>query len=82
MKKNDFESEKKLAEKAGDGDVQAFEKLFTANKGRIYNYSLKMTGDIEASKEITQDVFIRAFRNLKKTEAERDVQYLDYENSG
>jgi len=66
MKKNDFESEKKLAEKASKGDVGAFEKLFSAHKGRIYNYSLKMTGDIEASKEITQDVFVRVFKNLTK----------------
>jgi len=66
MKKNDFEDEKRLAEKAGEGDVKAFEILFTIHKSRIYNYALKMTADREVAKEITQEVFVRAYKNLGK----------------
>ncbi|RMF95408.1 MAG: RNA polymerase sigma factor [Candidatus Schekmanbacteria bacterium] len=66
MKRNGFDEDVEVVEKASKGDVLAFKKLYESNKGRIYNYALRMTNDRDAANEITQEIFVKAYRHLKR----------------
>ena len=54
-----------LIEKARDGDISAFEKLISLYEKKIYNYCYRMTNNREDAEDLTQDVFIKVYRNLK-----------------
>lgn len=45
-------------------DAVAFEELYRDNAGRIYALCLRMCGDAEQAEDLTQDVFIRAWKSL------------------
>jgi len=46
------------------GDPEAFKHLYEALHGRIYNLAARIVGDREDAADITQDVFLAAFRSL------------------
>jgi len=46
------------------GSVQAFEKLVSLYSKSIYNYCYRMTGNKEDAEDVTQEVFIKAYRSL------------------
>ena len=45
-----------------DGDVKAFEKLFTKFKGPIVSYVYQMTQNRTAAEEIAQEIFLKVYR--------------------
>ncbi len=45
-------------------DAAAFEDMYRDNAGRIYALCLRMSGDAEQAEDLTQDVFIRAWKSL------------------
>ena len=45
-------------------DAQTFEDLYRENAGRIYALCFRMSGDPTHAKDLTQDVFVRAWRKL------------------
>jgi RNA polymerase sigma-70 factor, ECF subfamily len=45
-------------------DAAAFEELYRENAGRIYALCLRMCGDATQAEDLTQDVFIRAWKSL------------------
>ena len=45
-------------------DPQAFERIYRDNSGRVYALCLRMTGDSSRAGELTQDVFVRAWKKL------------------
>jgi len=47
-----------------DGDKNAFEDLVLANQKNVYNLALKMTKNDEDALDISQEAFIKAYRNL------------------
>ena len=49
--------------RAGDG--QAFERLYTDYSAPIYNLCARVVCDREEAKDLTQDVFITAFNQLR-----------------
>lgn len=49
--------------RAAQGDTDAFERLYRAHLGRVYNLARRMAGR-EAADELTQDVFVRAWQKL------------------
>lgn len=57
--------------KAKKGDVHAFEELFKIYRQRVYNYSFRMVGDIENAKELTQDIFVKAFNGISHIRDEK-----------
>ena len=57
-------SDENLAIKARDGYQAAFEELFHRHKRAILNFIYRMVGNRETAEEVTQDVFIKAYRNL------------------
>jgi RNA polymerase sigma-70 factor, ECF subfamily len=57
-------TEKDLVRRALDGDVAAFEQLYRENERRVFALCLRMSSDASLAEELTQDVFIRAWRKL------------------
>jgi len=58
-------NEKKLIEKIlKEGDKQIFEDLVESYRKRLLKYLLNITGNIEASREILQETFLRAWLYL------------------
>ena len=58
--------EHKTIDRALDGDVAAFEKLYRDHIGRIYALCLRMTGNPAAADDCAQEAFIKAWNNLGK----------------
>ena len=56
--------EKVLLARAKKGEIAAFESLMTAYENRIYSLALRSTGSEQDAADITQDVFLRAWKNL------------------
>ena len=58
------EAERDLVRRAKDGDVTAFEQLYRQNERRVFALCLRMSSNPSLAEEITQDVFVRAWRKL------------------
>ncbi|MEP7381018.1 MAG: sigma-70 family RNA polymerase sigma factor [Gemmatimonadota bacterium] len=56
--------ESALAQRARDGDVQAFEALYRLTAGRVFALCLRMARDRERARELAHDVFVRAWEKL------------------
>ncbi len=61
----ELESDSYLVERSLDGDLAGFEKLVARYQNKIMGYVGRMTnGDREEAEDITQEAFIKAYRNL------------------
>ena len=58
------EFENELIEAVLRGSVDSFEPLVTEYQKPIYNLALRMTGSAEDAADLTQEVFIKAYKNL------------------
>lgn len=50
--------------RAQNGDARAFEALVDEYQGVLYNLALRMTGNGEDARDLTQTVFLKVWRNL------------------
>lgn len=57
--------EKKWLKKAAAGSAEAFEQLVLKYQTAVYNICLRMTGDPEDAADMTQESFLKAWRNLE-----------------
>ncbi len=57
--------EKHILAKARKGDVTAFEKLVTLYERRVYIAALRSSASPEDAADITQEVFLRAWKSLE-----------------
>ena len=48
------------------GDVRAFNLLVERYQVRVYNLCYRMLNDSESAADVTQDVFLSAYRNIKR----------------
>ncbi|HPW55872.1 MAG TPA: sigma-70 family RNA polymerase sigma factor [Thermoanaerobaculaceae bacterium] len=53
-----------LVRRAQEGDLEAFEALYRENVGRVYALCVRLTGSRSAAEDLTQEVFVRAWRKL------------------
>jgi RNA polymerase sigma-70 factor (ECF subfamily) len=53
-----------LAQRCHQGDSQAFEELYRAHAGRLYNLVLRMTASATEAEDVLQEVFLHAHRKL------------------
>jgi len=56
--------DRRLVEQARQGDGAAFRALIEQYKKKIYEVALDMTGNHHDAEDISQDVFLKAFRSL------------------
>ncbi len=57
--------EKVLLARAKKGEIAAFESLMTAYENRVYTLALRSTGSEQDAADITQEVFLRAWKSLE-----------------
>ncbi len=55
-----------LVERAREGDQYAFDRLIHKYQSRIYQFCYRMLSDPDEAEELTQDVFVKLYRNLKR----------------
>lgn len=58
-------TEQELVRRAKDGDQDAFAQLMQASQARIYNLTLRMTGDPQDALDLSQEAFFNAWKGLK-----------------
>lgn len=49
-----------------DGDTEAFAELVRRYQDRVFNFSLRFTGNASDAEEIVQEAFLKAYRNLSR----------------
>ena len=58
--------EKALIKAAAGGDVKAFEALIEEHKKTVYNISYRMSGNYDDAMDMSQEIFIKLFKNIGK----------------
>lgn len=66
-------SDASLALRAGAGDVSAFEELYRLHSPRVYALCLRLTADGASARDLTQDVFVRAWEALPDFRGDANV---------
>lgn len=54
-----------LIAKAAGGDMAAFEEIYGRTSGFVYGIALRVLGNRSEAEDVTQEVFIRVYKNLK-----------------
>jgi RNA polymerase sigma-70 factor (ECF subfamily) len=57
-----------LIRQAARGSVESYNLLVSRWEKRVYNYLLRITANREDALDLTQDVFLKAYQNLRKLE--------------
>ena len=57
--------DKHIVAQARRGELSAFEELVTRYEKRVYAIALRSSGSPEDAADITQEVFLRAWRSMK-----------------
>lgn len=57
-------TDQQLIAQALQGSLQAWEALVRRHEARIYNFCLRMTGDVDEAMDLMQEVFLAIYRNL------------------
>jgi len=60
-----FEVEREIIQRVIGGDKNAFEGLVLENQKNVYNLALKMTRNEEDALDISQEAFVKAYRQLR-----------------
>ena len=55
-----------LLMQASKGDMQAFEEIYRIASSFVYSVALRITTNADEAKEVTQDVFIKIYNNLRR----------------
>lgn len=64
------EEEQLLVDRCRQGDRESFAQLMRLNERQIYNFTYRMLGDEEEAEDLTQDIFVAAFKGIRKFRGE------------
>src|SRR5260370_23699610 len=56
--------EAEAIEAAKNGDAEAFSKLYSLHKRRVYTLCLRMLGNVSEAEDMTQEAFLHLFRKI------------------
>ncbi|RJR20933.1 MAG: sigma-70 family RNA polymerase sigma factor [Nitrospiraceae bacterium] len=62
---NDTDPDYETVLRCQKGDVDAFEQIVVRHQKKMFNISLRMTGDYNEAAEVVQDAFVSAYKNIK-----------------
>ena len=68
------EQENNLIEKILSGDEEAFAEIVKIYLDQIYNFVFRLAGDRDAAEDITQETFVKAWKNLKRFDQSRNFK--------
>ncbi|MFH0731677.1 MAG: sigma-70 family RNA polymerase sigma factor [Candidatus Omnitrophota bacterium] len=54
-----------IIKEASEGNMSAFQSIYDVSSDFVYNLAFRMANNAEDAKEITQDVFVNIYKNLK-----------------
>ena len=54
-----------ILNQAIDGDIEAFEEIYKLISGFVYSVAFRIANNKSDAEEVTQDVFVQIFKNLK-----------------
>jgi len=57
---------RELIIKASEGDTNSFEEIYRLSSGFVYNIAFRIASNSKDAEEITQEVFIKIYKNLKR----------------
>lgn len=60
-----------VLERAARGDVAAFGQIVARFERPVYSLVHRLTGDAESARDVTQEVFLKAWKNLSRYDPER-----------
>jgi RNA polymerase sigma-70 factor (ECF subfamily) len=66
--------EQQLAQRAGEGDHEAFNALFERYRTGIYRFCLLMLGDAAAAEDVYQEVFLNFYRACRRGQTMQSVR--------
>ena len=72
------DEESRLIKAARRGDEEAYEKLVVEHQKLVYNLALKITGSADDALDVSQDVFLKAYLNLKSFREDRRLSVWLY----
>jgi len=55
-----------LVRQVQGGDLQAFAQLVEKYQDRVHNACLRICGDVEAARDLTQDAFVKALESIER----------------
>jgi RNA polymerase sigma-70 factor (ECF subfamily) len=64
------EEEQLLVDRCRQGDRESFAQLMRLHERQIYNFTYRMLGDEEEAEDLTQDIFVAAFKGIRKFRGE------------
>src|SRR5882757_9493047 len=67
-------AETPFLEKLKAGDALAFDHLVNLYSADIYGLLVRLTGDLEEAKDLTQETFLRAFRKIGGFRGDADIK--------
>lgn len=68
--------EKELVEKSKAGDLDSFNRLVLLYQKKVYNFCLRLTGNVDAAEDMAQETFISAWRGIKGLRGENFGYWL------
>jgi RNA polymerase sigma-70 factor (ECF subfamily) len=66
------DSAEELARRCGDGSIEPYERLVALFETRIYRFLVRYVGNAHDAEDLTQETFVRAWRNIHRFDPERD----------
>ena len=70
MERMDIRTDEELVVAHNDGDEEAFPILLKRHLGSIYNFARRSGCDEHSAEDVSQDVFIKAWKNLPRFNAQ------------
>jgi len=67
-------TDKQLVEEYLGGDEKSLEILIKKYLGQIYGFTYKRVGNAQEAEDITQETFVKAWRNLKKFDNRKEFK--------
>jgi RNA polymerase sigma-70 factor (ECF subfamily) len=71
---NFMEEDRKLIEEFIEGNEYSFEKLLRKYLKPIFNFVCQLSGDFHVAEDLTQETFVKAWKNIKKFDRERSFK--------
>ena len=72
------EINKEILLRVKSGDVEAFEYLLSFYEKAIFNYCLRITKNLHEAEDITQETFIKVYKNRKNIDTEKKIKKLGF----